>query len=83
MVERLCISSDSRVPNSNHHASGSPHPPWTGGENFAVTVTASGIRNPLAASPMKNASDWIATYRLIWEGQLNSLAEHLDRLQRN
>ncbi len=37
----------------------------------------------LAAGPMKNASDWIARFRRLWEGQFDSLAEHLDQLQRN
>ena len=35
----------------------------------------------LDASPMKEASEWIARYRRFWEAQLDSLAGYLDQLQ--
>lgn len=35
----------------------------------------------LDASPMREASDWIARYQQFWEEQLDSLASFLDKLQ--
>ena len=32
----------------------------------------------LVATPMKAADDWLSTYRVFWEGRLNSLAEHFN-----
>ena len=37
----------------------------------------------LDAGPMKNASEWIASYRRFWEDQLDSLADYVDQLQRD
>ena len=31
----------------------------------------------LAAQPLRQAGDWIAQYRIFWEGQLDRLAAHL------
>lgn len=36
----------------------------------------------LDATPLKAADDWIETYRVFWEGQLDRLGEYLDRLQK-
>ena len=34
-------------------------------------------RCTLVAKPMKDASEWMARYRVFWEGRLDALAEHL------
>jgi DNA-binding transcriptional ArsR family regulator len=35
----------------------------------------------LDVGPLKEASDWIETYRQFWEGQLDRLGEYLDSLE--
>lgn len=36
----------------------------------------------LVAGPMKEAADWIASYRIYWERQLDVLADYLQELQK-
>jgi DNA-binding transcriptional ArsR family regulator len=36
----------------------------------------------LRAEPLKEATDWLETYRVIWEGRLDRLDEHLKRRSR-
>ena len=36
----------------------------------------------LVAKPMKDAAEWIECYRAFWEGQLDSLADYLDSLDK-
>lgn len=38
-------------------------------------------RCELRAEPLKQASDWIESYRAFWEAQLDSLGEYLDTLE--
>jgi DNA-binding transcriptional ArsR family regulator len=33
----------------------------------------------LRAEPLKQATDWLETYRVIWEGRLDRLDQHLKR----
>ena len=44
-----------------------------------ITIIRSGRNHlcRLAPAPLKNAEKWITYYRLLWEGQLDSLAEFL------
>ena len=35
----------------------------------------------LRAEPLKEATDWLETYRVIWEGRIGRLDAHLKRLQ--
>lgn len=36
-------------------------------------------RCQLIAEPLKEAAEWVAKYRLFWEGQLDQLAEYLEQ----
>src|SRR6476469_8854475 len=36
----------------------------------------------LRAEPLKDATDWLETYRVIWEGRLDRLDAHLKRMQK-
>ena len=36
-------------------------------------------RIQLRADPMREAADWVAQYRVFWEGKLDALAQFLDR----
>ena len=36
----------------------------------------------LRAEPLKQATDWLETYRVIWEGRFDRLDEHLKRIQK-
>ena len=36
----------------------------------------------LRAEPLKQAGDWLETYRVIWEGRLDRLGAHLEQLQK-
>lgn len=36
----------------------------------------------LRAQPLKDATDWLERYRVIWEGRMDRLGEHLDQLQK-
>jgi DNA-binding transcriptional ArsR family regulator len=36
----------------------------------------------LRAEPLKDAADWLETYRIIWEGRMDRLDAHLKRLQK-
>ncbi len=33
------------------------------------------------AGPMKEASDWVGRYRIVWEEQLDSLADYIEQMQ--
>lgn len=35
----------------------------------------------LDAAPLKEAGDWIETYRIFWEGQLDRLGNYLDQIE--
>jgi DNA-binding transcriptional ArsR family regulator len=39
-------------------------------------------RLKLVAQPMKDAAEWIESYRAFWEGQLDSLADYLGSLKK-
>jgi hypothetical protein len=36
---------------------------------------------PARPEPLKEATDWLATYRRFWEESLDELADHLRELQ--
>jgi DNA-binding transcriptional ArsR family regulator len=36
----------------------------------------------LRAEPLKEAADWLETYRVIWEGRMDRLDAHLERLKK-
>ena len=40
-------------------------------------------RCALDAAPLKAASDWVETYRRVWDDQFDALAEYLEREQEN
>src|SRR4051812_13594825 len=36
----------------------------------------------LRAEPLKDATDWLETYRVIWEGRLDRLDAHIKQMQK-
>ena len=36
----------------------------------------------LRAEPLRDATDWLETYRVVWEGRLDRLDAHIKRMQK-